>query len=93
MLRICDCGQISACQGHSKNAFTKFTRLASTSDCGKSDDTCSALSCEPLTGREHQIRKQACALGHAVLAAVLGDRWWRQKKDLTGGSLLHRDGL
>jgi tRNA pseudouridine65 synthase len=68
-----------------KDAVTKFTLLASTR--GETDAArCSLLLCEPLTGRTHQIRRHAYAMGHPIIGdSQHGDnmvnRWWRGRED------------
>ncbi|KAL3927970.1 MAG: hypothetical protein SGBAC_012859 [Bacillariaceae sp.] len=66
-----------------KDASTKFTVLAST--IGREEDRCSLLLCEPLTGRTHQIRRHAVAMGHPIVGDTQhGDsrcnRYWRENK-------------
>ena len=49
--------------------------------------SCSLALCKPKTGRTHQIRRHAYAMGHPVLGDTLhGDskknRWWRENMGL-----------
>ena len=77
--------------GVAKEAQTKFTLLATTTT-SKNDtkadsimddyDHCSVVLCEPLTGRTHQIRRHAYAIGHPIIGDTQhGDtkvnRYWR----------------
>lgn len=67
-----------------KDATTKFTFLASTQN--SYDDRCSLLLCEPVTGRTHQIRRHAYAIGNPIIGdSQHGDsrvnRHWRENKD------------
>eukprot|EP00980_Cylindrotheca_fusiformis_P009236 scaffold2012_cov193-Cylindrotheca_fusiformis.AAC.8 len=67
-----------------KDATTRFTLLASSSP--GQEERCSMLLCEPLTGRTHQIRRHAFAIGHPILGDTQhGDsrvnRYWREKHD------------
>lgn len=68
-----------------KNATTKFTVLATTPD--DSPERASLLLCEPLTGRTHQIRRHAYAMGYPIIGdSEHGDsrvnRWWREERGL-----------
>ena len=68
-----------------KDAVTKFTLLATT-ETGH-DDRSSLVLCQPLTGRTHQIRRHAYAIGHPIIGdSQHGDsrvnRWWRENKGL-----------
>lgn len=68
-----------------KSAQTKFTLLATMT--GGEFEQSSLLLCEPLTGRTHQIRRHAFAMGHPVIGDTQhGDskvnRWWRIEKGL-----------
>jgi 23S rRNA-/tRNA-specific pseudouridylate synthase len=73
-----------------KRACTKFTLIASRSGSPEFDfyDRCSLLWCEPLlTGRTHQIRRHAAAMGHPIVGDTEhGDthinRWWRTTQGL-----------
>mmetsp|Transcript_33915 Transcript_33915/g.74408 ORF Transcript_33915/g.74408 Transcript_33915/m.74408 type:complete len:329 (+) Transcript_33915:123-1109(+) len=80
-----------------RTARTDFTLLASAagSDDQRGDiesrpdfvPACSLVLCEPKTGRTHQIRRHAYALGHPVLGDTEhGDskvnRWWRNNRGL-----------
>ncbi len=75
-------------KGITKEALTKFTLLGTTA--GNEDnpnDRCSLLLCEPLTGRTHQIRRHAYAMGHPIIGdSQHGDnafnRWWRKHRSL-----------
>ncbi len=71
-------------KGIVKEAKTKFTLLGTTAG-NKTNDRCSLLLCEPLTGRTHQIRRHAYAMGHPIIGdSQHGDnafnRWWRKHK-------------
>jgi tRNA pseudouridine65 synthase len=80
-------------KGITKEALTKFTLLGTTTG-GDGDatstttnDRCSLLLCEPLTGRTHQIRRHAFAMGHPIVGDTQhGDnafnRWWRNHRSL-----------
>merc|ERR1712238_339532 len=47
-------------KGVTKDAVTKFTVLGTTKGItNTTDDRCSLLLCEPVTGRTHQIRRHA----------------------------------
>mmetsp|Transcript_23995 Transcript_23995/g.58661 ORF Transcript_23995/g.58661 Transcript_23995/m.58661 type:complete len:289 (+) Transcript_23995:71-937(+) len=66
-----------------KDAVTKFTLLATTK--GREEDRCSLLLCEPLTGRTHQIRRHAFAIGHPIIGdsqhgCSRCNRYWRENK-------------
>ena len=85
-----------------KEAQTEFHLLASTppsysSSSFDQDDTsshhqrdysaCSLVLCRPKTGRTHQIRRHAFALGHPIIGDTQhGDskvnRWWRENRGL-----------
>lgn len=73
-------------KGITKEAVTKFTLLGTTR--GEApNDRCSLLLCEPLTGRTHQIRRHAFAMGHPIIGdSQHGDnafnRWWRNHRNL-----------
>lgn len=73
-------------KGITKDAVTKFTLLGTTRG-ATTDDRCSLLLCEPLTGRTHQIRRHAYAMGHPIIGdSQHGDnafnRWWRKHRSL-----------
>lgn len=73
-------------KGVAKNAVTKFTLLGKTRGV-TTDERCSLLLCEPLTGRTHQIRRHAYAMGMPIIGdSQHGDnafnRWWRKNKSL-----------
>ena len=83
--------------GVEKTALTDFTLLASVAGSvdqrgdieSRSDfvPACSLVLCKPRTGRTHQIRRHAYALGHPVLGDTEhGDsrvnRWWRNNRGL-----------
>ena len=73
-------------KGITKDALTKFTLLGTTRG-ETSNDRCSLLLCEPLTGRTHQIRRHAYAMGHPIIGdSQHGDnafnRWWRKNRSL-----------
>jgi len=76
-------------KGVTKDAVTKFTLLGTTKGITKTtDDRCSLLLCEPLTGRTHQIRRHAYAIGHPIIGeSQHGDnafnRWWRKNRSLS----------
>ena len=68
-----------------KEAQTKFTLLATTSR--DSEYRSSLVLCEPITGRTHQIRRHAFAIGHPIIGDTQHgesrvNRLWRQEKDL-----------
>jgi len=75
-------------RGEMKDAVTKFTLLTSTPiGSGPSEGLASIVLCEPLTGRTHQIRRHAYAMGHPIIGdSEHGDsrvnRWWRQNGHL-----------
>jgi len=67
--------------GEVKQCLTVFTYLACTSSSERSHQ-CTLVSIQPRTGRTHQIRRHAFALGMPVLGDTQhGDtrvnRWWR----------------
>ena len=73
-------------KGITKDAVTKFTLLGTTRG-QTTNDRCSLLLCEPLTGRTHQIRRHAYAMGHPIIGdSQHGDnafnRWWRNHRSL-----------
>lgn len=73
-------------KGITKDALTKFTLLGTTAG-ETGNDRCSLLLCEPLTGRTHQIRRHAYAMGHPIIGdSQHGDnafnRWWRKHRSL-----------
>jgi tRNA pseudouridine65 synthase len=80
--------------GTKRSATTVFTKLASTiilnnSAYGEKNVpiSCSLILAVPTTGRTHQIRRHASAMGMPVLGDTQhGDtkvnRWWRQKRGL-----------
>lgn len=68
-----------------KEATTKFTLLATTGS-GQRHRS-SLVLCQPLTGRTHQIRRHAYAIGHPIIGDTQhGDsqvnRWWRENLGL-----------
>ena len=77
-----------------KEAQTEFHLLASTpsslfdeDDREKDFSACSLVLCRPKTGRTHQIRRHAYALGHPIIGDTQhGDtkvnRWWRENRGL-----------
>ena len=75
-------------KGITKEALTKFTLLGTTTGGGNdANNRCSLLLCEPLTGRTHQIRRHAFAMGHPIVGDTQhGDnafnRWWRTHRSL-----------
>lgn len=74
-------------KGITKEAITKFTLLGTTLGNDEVNERCSLLLCEPLTGRTHQIRRHAFAMGHPIIGdSQHGDnafnRWWRKYKSL-----------
>ena len=73
-------------KGMTKDAVTKFTLLGTTQGV-TTDDRCSLLLCEPLTGRTHQIRRHLFSIGHPIIGdSQHGDnsfnRWWRKHRSL-----------
>eukprot|EP00536_Pseudo-nitzschia_multiseries_P002223 jgi/Psemu1/63548/estExt_Genemark1.C_290122 len=73
-------------KGITKNAVTKFTLLGTTPG-ETTNERCSLLLCEPLTGRTHQIRRHLFSIGHPVIGdSQHGDnvfnRWWRKHRSL-----------
>lgn len=73
-------------KGITKDAVTKFTLLGTTRG-ETTNGRCSLLLCEPLTGRTHQIRRHAYAMGHPIIGdSQHGDnaynRWWRKNQSL-----------
>ena len=80
-------------KGISKDAKTIFKILSSSAGTNHMEDdnyspaACSLVLCTPLTGRTHQIRRHAFALGLPIIGdSEHGDskinRWWRQNRDL-----------
>ena len=81
-------------KGISKDAKTIFKILSSTPGTNDMEEdnyyspaACSLVLCTPLTGRTHQIRRHAYALGLPIIGdSEHGDskinRWWRQNRDL-----------
>lgn len=74
-------------KGITKDALTKFTLLGTTTGEDIPNDRCSLLLCEPMTGRTHQIRRHAFAMGHPIIGdSQHGDnafnRWWRKNRSL-----------
>ena len=72
-------------KGITKEAVTKFTLLGTTAGNDEANERCSLVLCEPLTGRTHQIRRHAFAMGHPIIGdSQHGDnafnRWWRKHK-------------
>jgi tRNA pseudouridine65 synthase len=80
--------------GTKRSATTVFTKLASTiilnnSAYGEKNVpiSCSLILAVPTTGRTHQIRRHASAMGMPVLGDTQHgetkvNRWWRQKRGL-----------
>mmetsp|Transcript_23470 Transcript_23470/g.51370 ORF Transcript_23470/g.51370 Transcript_23470/m.51370 type:complete len:324 (+) Transcript_23470:146-1117(+) len=73
-------------KGITKDAVTKFTLLGATRG-ETTNDRCSLLLCEPLTGRTHQIRRHLFSIGHPIIGdSQHGDnafnRWWRKHRSL-----------
>mmetsp|Transcript_5164 Transcript_5164/g.15036 ORF Transcript_5164/g.15036 Transcript_5164/m.15036 type:complete len:297 (+) Transcript_5164:363-1253(+) len=73
-------------KGITKDAVTKFTPLGTTRE-ETTNDRCSLLLCEPLTGRTHQIRRHLFSIGHPIIGdSQHGDnafnRWWRKHRSL-----------
>lgn len=73
-----------------KEATTKFTMIATHGGCNDCEfqDRCTLVWCQPLlTGRTHQIRRHAAAMGHPIIGDTEhGDtrinRWWRMNQGL-----------
>mmetsp|Transcript_13841 Transcript_13841/g.21093 ORF Transcript_13841/g.21093 Transcript_13841/m.21093 type:complete len:299 (-) Transcript_13841:30-926(-) len=71
-------------EGVMKDALTEFHLISSSSFC---EMPCTLVSCKPITGRTHQIRRHAYQLGHPIIGdSQHGDsrvnRSWRNVRGL-----------